>query len=113
MCKLRDARSGEPFPRGFDAMREILKKRMKFEEIFEDAEPIEQLIEASGGYPRDLLRMMSEALLNAVMSNETAPISKQNLSKFIDEAIEAQIADFDRAISTEDLELLVEVNEDA
>ena len=110
MCKLRDERSGEPFPSGFDAMREILKKRMTFEEIFEDAEPIEQLIEASGGYPRDLLRMMSEALLNAVMSNETAPISKQNLSKFIDEAIEAQIADFDRAISTENLELLVEVD---
>ena len=109
MCRLMDGVSGEPVPEGFAAMRQILAKRMRLEEVLEDTGPLDDLIEASGGYPRDFLRMMREALLRAIMGKATPPIPPEDLRRFIHQAIAAQAAIYDRPIYDEDVPLLAEV----
>ena len=109
MCRLMDRESGDRVPQGFAAMRQILDKRMPLAEVFAEAEPLDDLIEASGGYPRDFLRMMREVLLTAIMEEMAPPIPSTDLSRLVAEVISAQIQVYDKPIFDEDLPLLVEV----
>lgn len=111
MCRLVDRDSGEPVSEGFKAMRQILEKRMPLDEVFADSEPLDDLIAASGGYPRDFLRMMHEVLLTAIMEAIAPPISRADLSRFVAEVIRGQIEVYSKPIYDEDLPLLVEVAE--
>jgi len=109
MCRLMDQHSGKRVPEGFAAMRKILDKRMQLPNVFEDCDPLDNLIEASGGYPRDFLRMMHEVLLMAIMGKVAMPIPPGDLSRLVEDVILAQIDVYDKPIFDEDLPLLVEV----
>jgi len=108
MCRVMD-QHGERVASGFEAMRQILGRRMPLGELFADMEPLDRLIEMSGGYPRDLLRMMYEVLLSAMMDDLKPPIPKDTLGKLVADVIAAQIRIYDKPIFDEDLPLLVEV----
>jgi len=109
MCRLMDQDSGKSVPEGFAAMRRIIEKRMDLDKVFADTKPLEQIIEASGGYPRDFLRMMREILLSTIMEGVCAPIPSADLSRIIGEVIRGQIEVYSKPIYDEDLPLLVEV----
>lgn len=109
MCRLTDQNSGELVREGFSAMRQILERRMCMESVFADPDPLDHLIEASGGYPRDFLRMMREVLLTAIMERTAPPIPSADLSRIVAEVIRAQIEVYSKPIYDEDLPLLVEV----
>ena len=108
MCRLKDQADGKRVPGGFAAMRQILEKRMDLAKLFADADLLDELIEASGGYPRDFLRMMREVFLSAIMENIAPPISAQASSRIVKEVIDAQVQIYDRPIYDEDLELLIQ-----
>lgn len=109
MCRLMDQYSGTRVPEGFAAMRQILEKRMAMGQIFADLSPLDDLIESSGGYPRDFLRMMQEVLLIAIMERIAPPIPSADLSRLVTEVIRTQIEVYDKPIYDEDLPLLLEV----
>ncbi len=109
MCRLMDQHSGKRVPQGFAAMHKIIEKRMSMEQVFGDIEPLDDLIEASGGYPRDFLRMMHEVFLMAIMDKIEPPIPSADLSRLVTEVISAQIEVYDKPIFDEDLPLLVKV----
>ncbi len=109
MCRITDKESGDKIPDGYNAMRSILEKRMELNEIFEDPKAIDDLIEASGGYPRDLLRMMKDLLLTAVMEKQEPPIAKQDLQRMVHYVIDEQVKVYSKPIFDEDLSLLKEV----
>lgn len=56
MIKLYE-REGQLNPAGFDAMRRLLLNRAPIT-LFDDVESVNQLVEHSGGHPRDLLRLL-------------------------------------------------------
>jgi hypothetical protein len=109
MCRLTDQNSGKRVAAGFAAMREILEKRMVIKDLFEDPGPLHNLIEASGGYPRDFLRMMHEVLLRAIMDKVRPPIPSAALSRILAEVVRDQIQDYSKPVFDEDLPMLVEV----
>ena len=109
MCRLTDQHSGEPVPEGFAAMRQILDKRMTLDHVFADFEPLDQLIAASGGYPRDFLRMMREVLLMAIMDRIEPPIPPDHLARLVGNVIRDQVKIYDTPIFDEDLPLLLDV----
>jgi len=109
MCRLTDQNSGKRVPEGFAAMRQILEKRMDMGKVFADSTPVDDVIEASGGYPRDFLRMMHEVLLTAIMEAVVPPIASADLSRIVDEVIRGQIEIYSQPIYDEVLPLLVEV----
>ncbi|NLX21139.1 MAG: hypothetical protein GXY55_05620 [Phycisphaerae bacterium] len=109
MCRLMDRKTGKPVPAGFAAMREIIEKRMPMDQVFSDAGTLDTLIEASGGYPRDLLRMMREVLLSAAMKKISPPIPPDILTQLVEEVIRDQVRVYDKPIYDDDLPLLVEV----
>ncbi len=109
MCRLTNRETGKRVPEGFAAMRKILEKRMELGEVFADPIPLDELIAASGGYPRDFLRMMREVLLTAIMEKAEPPIPTADLTRLVEKVIEDQVKIYDKPIFDEDLPLLVEV----
>lgn len=61
MVKVR-TREGEPWEPGLDRLREIVGRRLDVGRVFGDVARLRPLLEASGGYPRDLLRLVREVL---------------------------------------------------
>jgi hypothetical protein len=108
MCRLMD-QAGNPVPEGYAAMRRILEKRMDVSAVFSDLEPLDEVIKASGGYPRDFLRMMHEVILSAIMDKIEPPIPGPDLSRIVEEVIRDQTAIYDKPVYDEDLPLLREV----
>ncbi len=90
-------------------MREMLARRMDMKEVFVDASPLDDLIAASGGYPRDFLRMMRELFLSAIMEEIPAPIPRNKLKALVTKVINDQVAVYERAVYDEDVPLLVTV----
>lgn len=66
MIKLAD-RNGRPYPPGLAAARELVRRRIP-DEVLQDVfgpdtrERVEKLIQWSGGYPREIVRLLREAL---------------------------------------------------
>ena len=108
MCRLSNP-AGIRVPEGFEAMRWILRKRMDVGLVFSSMEPLDAIIEASGGYPRDFLRMMQEVILSAIMEKIAPPIPADDLSRIAADIIRDQIGVYDKPVYDEDLPLLVEV----
>jgi hypothetical protein len=88
---------------------EVLEKRMVLDGIFEDRGALEPLVAASGGYPRDLLRMVREVLLRARMEQRTIPMSRGDTEPIVTSALAGFTEQYESAISDEDIELLVRV----
>jgi hypothetical protein len=82
MVKIADA-SGSPYPAGMQKLYDLVARRIDMARIF-GADPVQALspvIEASGGYPRDLLRMVRQMLVDA----KAFPIAPNVVQRVIDE----------------------------
>ena len=109
MCRLADRETNKPEKKGYDAMRQILEKRMDLSKIFTGLEPLDNIIAASGGYPRDFLRMMHEVILFAIMDKIAPPIPVSDLEQLVKKVIAEQVAAYEKPVYDEDVPLLVEV----
>lgn len=82
MVKIAD-QSGAPYPAGIQKLRDLVARRLDLPRLFGndlDATLL-PLIQASGGYPRDLLRMVRQVLIDA----RTFPIGAHAAQRVIDE----------------------------
>ena len=109
MCKISERPSGMsqrvPSESGIRAMLDMLARRMALVEIFGDEEVPKMLVEASGGYPRDLLRLVREVLL-AVMDTAKLPVDKDIQKTKATRAIAELRQQYSHALNKEDLPLL-------
>ena len=110
MCKVKK-RNGEDHEPGIQAIFELLGKRMNIDAIFGDRENLRVLVEKSGGYPRDLLRMVRETLLRN-MKVENLPIGPEKLRADIARVVDIFSELFDNGLDGADLPLLAEIAQD-
>jgi len=110
MCKVYD-RGHNQDEKGVDALLELLDKRFVLDDVFASRAPIVELILASGGYPRDLLRMVREVLLRAGMEERPVPIQEDQLQGIVDLVIAGLSEQFEAALDDSDTEALAAVAE--
>ena len=66
MVKNRDRKTGDSFEEGRKALRDLLLRRLELEEVFDsNLDAVNSLVDSSGGYTRDLLRLARYALQSA------------------------------------------------
>jgi hypothetical protein len=102
MVKIADS-NGAPCRSGIDKLKELVGKRIDLGKVFGAApeEAVEQLVKASGGYPRDLIRLAREVLLRA----QDFPVDKGLVDRIVDNLAES----YALVVRASDLNLLCEV----
>jgi len=102
MVKIADE-DGHPHPPGVEKLVRLVGRRIKLERVFgrDLQRTLHPIIEASGGYPRDLLRMVRN-LLGAVRA---LPATPEECAGVIDQLGET----YEMVIRSTDLDLLVEI----
>lgn len=100
MVKLQDRDSGHRWKPGFDLMRAMLAHRLDLELLFE-SEAAEELIAASGGHPRELLRLVHYALDFV----DEGPIPRKAVAR----AVRRLASDYDRSVPEAHWRLLAQV----
>ncbi|MBM3495234.1 MAG: hypothetical protein FJX72_13070 [Armatimonadetes bacterium] len=108
MLKIAE-RTGGPFEPGVDAMNTMLERRMDLKGIFGGKELVRPLIECSGGYPRDLLRMMQEVLLRALTERKTVPLDPEWTEKTVKRVIEIHASQYAAALDANDADLYARI----
>ena len=104
MVKITHPQTGNRFEKGYQAMRSLLLKRLDFGEVFgNDEGVVDALIENSGGYTRDLLRLSQYAL----QSSPQLPVGNQDVIK----AIRKIEKSYRRSFRTTAIDLLDFVNQ--
>lgn len=105
MVKLRDRDEGVHEP-GYEKLREIARLRVPLDVVFgEGPEPsavLGKLIEASGGYPKDYLRLIRET----IFASTSFPVSEADAK----EAISSLSEEYLLAIREEYVDLLAEIS---
>lgn len=105
MVKIHDERN-RAFQSGLDKLEQLIGKRLPLERVFgqtpeQRLETLQPILQASGGYPRDLLRMVRDALYDT----PAFPVPHHVCKRAIDRLRQT----YERALRTPDLELLLEV----
>ena len=104
MVKVVDRSSGAPLELGQRALRQVLERRVDFDEVFAGDEAlVEKLVEHSGGYIRDLLRLTQYSLQGA----GSLPVREEHVSQAIAKLRRSYV----RAYSTAYEELLRHIHE--
>ncbi|MBI3268741.1 MAG: hypothetical protein HYZ53_06945 [Planctomycetes bacterium] len=111
MCKVLDPERRQPHPDGLEAMTEVLRRRMPMDQVFADPAMLLPLAEASGGYPRDLLRMAREVLLRAWMQPGEIPIPADRTAELVKRVLVDYVESYENSLVLDDLDLLAEVAE--
>ncbi len=110
MCKVFNM-DGTRHTDGINAMLQLLEKRMDVHGIFGNGRQLEKLAELSGGYPRDLLRMVREVILrNARIGH--LPIPGGKLEADIARVTDIFTETFDHGLDGDDIPLLCKVAND-
>ena len=104
MVKVRD-REGAAWNGGIEKMKQIVGHRVDLKRIFGDHidQTLLPLIEASGGYPRELLRMVRELLYQY----EQFPIRAEDANRIVEKMAE----EYARIVRSTDLPLLAKVDQ--
>ena len=100
---------GTPSETGIQAMLDLLGKRMDLSQIFGDADVLRPIVSKSGGYPRDLLRMVREVLLSNVRAPKL-PLERSALVARIDDVIARFVEMYDTGLDGNDLPLLLRID---
>ncbi len=100
MVKVRDA-EGAAWQPGLACMREIVHRRIDIGAVFRRPADLEPLLVASGGYPRELLRMVRELLVQA----DTIPVPEEDVTRVIERLTE----DYAAVVRSTDLDILAVV----
>lgn len=115
MCKLADRETCAPYEPGIRIMMELLNRRAPLDRLFADPQAsVTPVIMASGGYPRDLLRMMKEVILAISLGMEKdeslrLPLPVEAARKIVAREIDRNTEAFDQALTHENLEMIVRV----
>jgi len=116
MCKLFEkdegGSAGALDDEGCAALFELLEKRINLDRVFgaDNRNLLRPLVEACGGYPRDLLRLMRE-LLGREADAETLPLDAESVKSGVAEAITGLREQYALALDAEDIEVLRHVAE--
>lgn len=89
---------GQPFPPGLAKMREMVHRRVDLPAVFGTVEALEPFLVASGGYPRELLRMVRELLVQA----DELPVPAGDVTRVIERLTE----DYAAVVRSTDLDVL-------
>lgn len=100
MVKVTDT-DGGPWAPGLACMREIVHRRVDLPAVFRDPAHLEPLLVASGGYPRELLRMVRELLVQA----DDFPVPEADVTRVIERLTE----DYAAVVRSTDLDVLARV----
>jgi hypothetical protein len=102
MVKIADP-SGAPYPEGIQKLTSLVGRRMRIDRVFgaSPTETLQPIIAASGGYPRDLLRMIREVISDAL----SLPVTPADSQRVISQLAQT----YGRVIRTPDVDLLVEI----
>lgn len=100
MLKIRD-RQDQPLEGGYQVMREMTYKRIP-EQFFDSPETVDYLIEYSGGHPRDLVRLLSNAITYTDEEQITLDAAK--------DAVKELANDYRRIITSDSYERLVNID---
>lgn len=94
---------GKRYDAGYEKLTELLRRRLDVDRVFGQdlAATLDPLIQASGGYTRDLLRLVRETLYDA----NSFPITQDDSKASIKKLAEA----YSMTVRSTDLDLLVEV----
>jgi hypothetical protein len=104
MVKVRDRASGAPVAQGHQALRQLLARRVDFDEVFGGDEAlVARLVDNSGGYIRDLLRLTQYSLQGA----GSLPVREEHVSQAIAKLRRSYV----RAYSTDFDDLLRYIHE--
>jgi hypothetical protein len=104
MVKVRDRASGAPVEQGHQALRQLLARRVDFDEVFGGNEAlVARLVDNSGGYIRDLLRLTQYSLQGA----GSLPVREEDVSQAISKLRRSYV----RAYSTDYEDLLRYIHE--
>ncbi len=109
MCKVWDPKAEKDHEAGLDAMMELLSRRIEVKRLFREQDSIRELARASGGYPREFLRMVRELFVRMRLENVTLPISREVACSLSNRAINVFIEQYHAPITEEDIPLLVQV----
>lgn len=101
MIKVEDKESRERNEDGYRALREIVYKRAR-PELFDSPQTVDYLIGFSGGHPRDLLRLLSNAFKKAEGEVIDRPAAEA--------AVKELATDYRRTLSKEDFTLLCQID---
>ncbi len=96
---------GAPVPEGIACLKELIGKRLEITSIFgaDPSSTLEPLIRASGGYPRDLLRLVR----NLLTSGGGFPAKPEHTERLIEQLAQ----DYAMALYGDEIDVLVEVAE--
>ncbi|RMF33035.1 MAG: ATP-binding protein [Chloroflexi bacterium] len=100
MVKLTEKDGLTPYEEGRQALFEMIRRRVEVETVFEDPDTVWQLIEASGGSVRDLMRLVRLACYGATERITPAHVKQ---------AIRSLILEYDRLLKEDYLDRLRQV----
>jgi hypothetical protein len=109
MVKVAD-QEGNENPVGIQAMLDLLGKRMDLKQLFGNEELLCPLASLSGGYPRDMLRMIQEVLTRNVNADRL-PLDVEKVKGDVDRVISISVQNFSTALNGEDLPLLALIDD--
>ena len=113
MCKIFDRESNQDDENGIGVMFQMLERRADLARLFaERYVSLRPLVTASGGYPRDLLRMISHLLVRMRIRNLAIPAPPAAVEPLVEEVIQEHARAYDNAICDEDIEFLAQVGRD-
>lgn len=103
MVKIAE-RTGGPSEKGIDRLVELVGRRIDVPAVFgADASALRFLVQMSGGYPKDLLRMVREVLVRFGLQN--VPVTQADAETVVSDLVE----EYRMTIREADLPILAEV----
>lgn len=74
-------RAGEPDPEALRRMRSLVERRGDWRQVVDSEAELDELILASGGHPRQLLQLLTEALLLKAASPATGSVASRAVAR--------------------------------
>ncbi len=104
-CVKIQTREGEPFEPGLEALREIVQKRGKhWRQVLGSQDELDHILRETGGYLRDLFRVLQATLMRAADDLEHTPLDRRAIDFEL-----AQLRNDYLPIATQDAQWLAKV----
>jgi hypothetical protein len=112
MVKVYDPEKKIPYAVGVNVLLELINKRVNVKQIFGDMDDgwLRKVIQLTGGYPRDLLRVV-QGIIGKAFSYESGPVTLEDMKNFQGMEIVALAEDYHDALHIGDVRQLLEVAE--
>ncbi|RJO71504.1 MAG: hypothetical protein C4523_04025 [Myxococcales bacterium] len=113
MCRVWDQEKNEPCLEGIDALVGMVGKRVNLTKIFGSNNPasVREMAKLSGGYPRDLLRLLRGVILRIHMGKDKLPLSEEKQSEYMEREVGELAEQYGTALFSEDIDKLAQIAE--